>query len=1071
MFNDPDKINRFLVADEVGLGKTLVARGVIARVIAHLQTTHKNIDIIYICSNHAIASQNLKRLNVMNDRARIISTRMTLVPFYLKRNTPSTDITVNFICLTPNTTFKLRSSGGTTIERALIFQLLVDGDIISHSQFTSRIFRGRVKCESWTAAVESASRYRVTKSFEQNFLKSISNELRTRIQQLCQPVDNGSDISPVMRKESRSQIRDLRMILVELSIDFLNPNLIILDEFQRFNDLLTEKNSASDMARRLFEHEDKCGQSTKLLLLSATPYRMLTVSKDFQGDGNHYDEFIKVLKFLFEDNELDNRYVNIIKNLSMLRKEIECVAKDFGHLHFQSGTKLKEDIERDLLKVMARTEKVSGTREFDAMITNVRCLLPIRYGDLIEIRALEKVAGAIHATKGDKASQNSNMRLIEYWKSCPWILNFMHSYEIFKGIKKLRNSPPNELTSAMKKAIKIQFDQQAMLDYRQLTPPNARMRQLAKLAMDKNMAQRLWIPPSLPYFGTPTTASKFLVFSDWGMVPNAISGFLSYEAERSTGFARERVGYRSRSKSGPLKFKMTSKTSKNESLRLEAGLRILQLVIPSPTLARVADPLELASCSSLSSSERTPFKNFESLAQATKKRLRSHSDELFTKSKDHKGDPNWKWVSSTALDISCPHFSKWLESNIANEPFHTGSAKSGTASSMESWYKHMMRLKREAKRPTVNVKPGILLSHLTDVALGSPATCALRALSRVFPCLPMNDDTLLTAASKIGMAFITLFNRPESCVLIRRKFKVGSKNPYWRAVLHYVARNDLQSVLDEYVHILSESEGQLRTSSVDTQRNIIKAISKVIIEALTFPSSTVKYTHYSLKSAVSGVVKIQMKRTSLRTRFAARITQKGESEGRKINAGSVRTAFNSPFQPFVLSTTSIGQEGLDFHQYCHKVVHWNLPKNPVDLEQRDGRVHRYKNHAVRINVANSYYYIAFRKDVLNPWFDMFDAADSSSRHKSDLDPFWIHTGPSMIERHILMLPFSREAARCLRLLRSVAVYRLIFGQSRQEELFTLLDMECNSSEDKKRYAQLQQLQICLKPVLPSIAKR
>jgi len=28
-------------------------------------------------------------------------------------------------------------------------------------------------------------------------------------------------------------------------------------------------------------------------------------------------------------------------------------------------------------------------------------------------------------------------------------------------------------------------------------------------------------------------------------------------------------------------------------------------------------------------------------------------------------------------------------------------------------------------------------------------------------------------------------------------------------------------------------------------------------------------------------------------------------------------------------------EGLDFHHYCHAIVHWNLPSNPVDLEQRE----------------------------------------------------------------------------------------------------------------------------------------
>jgi hypothetical protein len=65
----------------------------------------------------------------------------------------------------------------------------------------------------------------------------------------------------------------------------------------------------------------------------------------------------------------------------------------------------------------------------------------------------------------------------------------------------------------------------------------------------------------------------------------------------------------------------------------------------------------------------------------------------------------------------------------------------------------------------------------------------------------------------------------------------------------------------------------------------------------------------------------------------------------------VRAAFNSPFWPLALTTTSVGQEGLDCHAYSHAVVPWNLPTNPVDLEQREGRIHRYKGHAVRKNVA------------------------------------------------------------------------------------------------------------------------
>src|SRR5262245_26296468 len=77
--------------------------------------------------------------------------------------------------------------------------------------------------------------------------------------------------------------------------------------------------------------------------------------------------------------------------------------------------------------------------------------------------------------------------------------------------------------------------------------------------------------------------------------------------------------------------------------------------------------------------------------------------------------------------------------------------------------------------------------------------------------------------------------------------------------------------------------------------------------------------------------------------------QEAEDSTEPTRSDQVRAAFNSPFWPFVLATTSLGQEGLAFHTYCHAAVHWNLPSNPVDLEQREGRVHRYKGHALRRN--------------------------------------------------------------------------------------------------------------------------
>src|SRR5690606_24757401 len=64
LFLDEPSAQRFLVADEVGLGKTLVARGVIARAVEWLQQKRgpRPVTVVYICSSQDLAKQNIERL-------------------------------------------------------------------------------------------------------------------------------------------------------------------------------------------------------------------------------------------------------------------------------------------------------------------------------------------------------------------------------------------------------------------------------------------------------------------------------------------------------------------------------------------------------------------------------------------------------------------------------------------------------------------------------------------------------------------------------------------------------------------------------------------------------------------------------------------------------------------------------------------------------------------------------------------------------------------------------------------------------------------------------------------------
>ena len=114
----------------------------------------------------------------------------------------------------------------------------------------------------------------------------------------------------------------------------------------------------------------------------------------------------------------------------------------------------------------------------------------------------------------------------------------------------------------------------------------------------------------------------------------------------------------------------------------------------------------------------------------------------------------------------------------------------------------------------------------------------------------------------------------------------------------------------------------------------------------------------------------------------------------------------------MLVSTTVGQEGLDFHPYCHVVVHWNLPRNPVDLEQREGRVHRFKGHAVRKNVARRH-----RRGALavegDPWAEAFELAVADRLPTdSDLVPYWVYPDDNgaAVERRFLALPLSRGRA-------------------------------------------------------------
>lgn len=257
-------------------------------------------------------------------------------------------------------------------------------------------------------------------------------------------------------------------------------------------------------------------------------------------------------------------------------------------------------------------------------------------------------------------------------------------------------------------------------------------------------------------------------------------------------------------------------------------------------------------------------------------------------------------------------------------------------------------------------------------------------------------------------------------------------------------------MLDEYAHVLLEAEG-LQGHPPETA---VDRLATTIVAALSLHPAQIKVENVEVRRNRLVFPDLQMS-----GRFAMRLAPHGEDEKGAQRTGLVRVAFNSPFRPFVLASTSVGQEGLDFHPYCHRLVHWNLPSNPVDLEQREGRVHRYKSHAIRLNLAAAHHASARERGDPDPWAAMFRSARAVARSDSDLEPYWLCDGDTKIERRVLSLPYSRESTRLGWLKRSLAIYRLAFGQPRQDDLLAWLRRlgETLAPED------LAELQICLRP--------
>ena len=420
-------------------------------------------------------------------------------------------------------------------------------------------------------------------------------------------------------------------------------------------------------------------------------------------------------------------------------------------------------------------------------------------------------------------------------------------------------------------------------------------------------------------------------------------------------------------------------------------------------------------------------------------------------------DEAWYWAAPLLFDrlLDPDGTNDWFAQEDLSDIWSDFGEEGREGSNWDGHVEHARRLfgNRFYEMRGLGRPPDDLARVLASLALGGPGVCALRALARVAP--QAEERVLRNSAARVAWHLRPLFNLPEATSLIRSM--ADESTPYWRSILDYAIEGCLQSVLDEYAHVLKEFRGD--------PSDVARGIADNMCGSLSLQAVPTFVDHYDLGPGNgSSKAKVGVSRGSIRNRFALRFGDERSDEGGAMTRAShVRQAFNSPFRPFVLATTSVGQEGLDFHTYCHSVVHWNLPSNPVDLEQREGRVHRYKNHAVRKNIARAYGLLGPGDGRADPWDALFERATKDrAPGASDMVPFWVYPSDdgARIERHVPALPLSSERQRMDALRRSLAAYRMVFGQARQEDLLAYL-LDQFSEEKVAEYAEI--LRIDLEP--------
>ena len=489
---------RFLVADEVGLGKTLIARTIAQR----MKTGGRRLNVMYLCPSLEIAGQNRPKFvsltGIDPEKYDPGGDRLALVPGSL----PEEGKGFRVFTFTPETSLPGWKPGprtGRKAERELIRSALERFPRLLST--VERLDRERAAGGRRLLADRGD-----LKGFTAIGIKRAMRDIFD-----CQ---SGSIEEATLRWLERDDVDVVEFVgrfrlvlaLAALRLRTVKPDLVVLDEFHRYADLIVPKAETSNV--RLKQERARIHQilveallggdeRPAVLLLSATPYRLRRLGGDEIHEVDHYRSLINLAGFLSDNEES--------------RAAVEEAMRDYQRALKTTGTRdairasilgAKERLEALLRPLMARTERALVHKEdlFDRDNPQVS----VETQDLVVFKHFAEAAGSEFAGWAPAM-----------WTSIPYPAQTMHGYKIWKSLQAAKPAPIEAGSGRGSLA-------------------HPQLRHLAQLVGKPAHLALPWQPPTVawwrlegPWSGRRALPGKTLLFSRWRGAPTAISALLS----------------------------------------------------------------------------------------------------------------------------------------------------------------------------------------------------------------------------------------------------------------------------------------------------------------------------------------------------------------------------------------------------------------------------------------------------------------------------------------------------------------------------------------------------------------